>query len=438
MVSIRQNAYPDVLPDFRNLGVIARVLIAVNAAVLAGALFAAPDLVQALRALRAGRRAGSSRCCSLIVTLLFALSPLLARLPYWAGCAAVVALVMALAAGYLTAVAELLDQPVPGLLRYAAAVRAARRRAARLPAPARQGAFAGARRSAPAGAAGAHPAALPVQQPERGAGADPPRPAARRALARGPGGPVSHADVGRAPVRAPRRRDLAARALRRDRAAAPGRAAAHHLGPRRRARPTRCCRRSCCSRCSRTPCTTASSRAPAAPTSWCASSGAASACWRRSRIRISRRRVQRAGNRMALENIRERLQLFFDAEARIAIKAADGRYRVELEIPYKSPTDMSELKVFIADDEEPARERLKDPARRHRGRAADASRRRGAQRRARRSSCCRRAARRCCCSTSRCRAWAASRWRATWPGWSSRRASSSSPRTTATRWRPSS
>jgi two-component system sensor histidine kinase AlgZ len=45
--------------------------------------------------------------------------------------------------------------------------------------------------------------------------------------------------------------------------------------------------------------------------------------------------VQRSGNRMALENIRERLQLFFDAEARIAIKAADGRYRVELEIPYK-------------------------------------------------------------------------------------------------------
>ena len=45
--------------------------------------------------------------------------------------------------------------------------------------------------------------------------------------------------------------------------------------------------------------------------------------------------VQRAGNRMALDNIRERLQLFFDAEARITIKAADGRYRVEIEIPYQ-------------------------------------------------------------------------------------------------------
>jgi two-component system sensor histidine kinase AlgZ len=45
--------------------------------------------------------------------------------------------------------------------------------------------------------------------------------------------------------------------------------------------------------------------------------------------------VQRAGNRMALANIRERLLLFFDAEARIATSAAAGRYRVEIEIPYR-------------------------------------------------------------------------------------------------------
>jgi two-component system, LytTR family, sensor histidine kinase AlgZ len=46
--------------------------------------------------------------------------------------------------------------------------------------------------------------------------------------------------------------------------------------------------------------------------------------------------VQRAGNRMALENIRERLQLFFDAEARITTTVAHGRYRVEIEIPYRN------------------------------------------------------------------------------------------------------
>jgi two-component system sensor histidine kinase AlgZ len=45
--------------------------------------------------------------------------------------------------------------------------------------------------------------------------------------------------------------------------------------------------------------------------------------------------MRRAGNRMALDNIRERLQLFFDAEARIGTSVSDGRYRVEIEIPYR-------------------------------------------------------------------------------------------------------
>jgi two-component system sensor histidine kinase AlgZ len=45
---------------------------------------------------------------------------------------------------------------------------------------------------------------------------------------------------------------------------------------------------------------------------------------------------RRAGNRMALENIRERLALFFDAEARIRTSADGQRYRVEIEMPYKS------------------------------------------------------------------------------------------------------
>src|SRR5205823_6706383 len=44
---------------------------------------------------------------------------------------------------------------------------------------------------------------------------------------------------------------------------------------------------------------------------------------------------QRAGNRMALDNIRERLALFFDAEARLETRIGNGRYRVEIEIPYR-------------------------------------------------------------------------------------------------------
>jgi len=45
---------------------------------------------------------------------------------------------------------------------------------------------------------------------------------------------------------------------------------------------------------------------------------------------------RRVGNRMALENIRERLALFFDAEARIDTSADGLRYRVEIEMPYRS------------------------------------------------------------------------------------------------------
>ncbi|HTN28328.1 MAG TPA: histidine kinase [Burkholderiales bacterium] len=68
-------------------------------------------------------------------------------------------------------------------------------------------------------------------------------------------------------------------------------------------------------------------------------------------VRISRRgdRVQarienpyhqgapaQKGNRMALENIRERLRLFFDAEATLVSRIEGGRYRVDIEIPYRT------------------------------------------------------------------------------------------------------
>jgi two-component system sensor histidine kinase AlgZ len=46
----------------------------------------------------------------------------------------------------------------------------------------------------------------------------------------------------------------------------------------------------------------------------------------------------RAGNRMALDNIRERLRLFFDAEASLESRIENGRYRVQIEIPYRSGT----------------------------------------------------------------------------------------------------
>lgn len=42
-----------------------------------------------------------------------------------------------------------------------------------------------------------------------------------------------------------------------------------------------------------------------------------------------------AGNRMALDNIRERLKLFFDVEAQVRTTGTADRYRVELVMPYR-------------------------------------------------------------------------------------------------------
>ncbi len=43
--------------------------------------------------------------------------------------------------------------------------------------------------------------------------------------------------------------------------------------------------------------------------------------------------AHRSGNRMALDNLRERLMLFYDLEARLETVVADGRYRVRVDLP---------------------------------------------------------------------------------------------------------
>ena len=333
MVSIRQNAYPDVLPDFRNIGVIARVLIAVNAAVLAGALFAAPDLLLALQGF-VQAAALVEPMLLLVMTVLFVLSLMLARLPYWGGFVAVVGIVVAIAAGYLSAVTALLALPVPGLFNtigLCALLASALLIYLRLLTKAHSPALAEARLQALQARIRPHflfnslnaVLALIRKDPQR----------AERSL-------EDLADVFRTLMSDARtfvrladeisllERYAAIEQLR--------------LGERLRI-------------------TWDLDGAPAdallpplvlQPLLENAvyhgvepGTGTSDVL-----VRIVKRgdrvlaqienpyleaEVQRSGNRMALENIRERLQLFFDAEARIAIKAADGRYRVELEIPYK-------------------------------------------------------------------------------------------------------
>jgi two-component system sensor histidine kinase AlgZ len=97
MPSIRQNPYPEALPDFRNLGVMARALIAVNLLALVAALLAEPDWSAMMDAyvMRAARFE-PPLVASLV--LLYALAPWLLRISYWSGCLLVIAVVLAFTA----------------------------------------------------------------------------------------------------------------------------------------------------------------------------------------------------------------------------------------------------------------------------------------------------------------------------------------------------
>jgi two-component system sensor histidine kinase AlgZ len=328
MASIRQNAYQDVLPDFRNLGVIARILIAVNAAVLAAMLFASADFAQALERLVQAAALVEPLLLGIILVL-FVLSGALRRLPYWAGCAAVVALVAALVAAYLTIIGT--SAVLARALILAVLIAAALLAYLRLLSKAHSPALAEARLQALQARIRPHflfnslnaVLALIRRDPRR----------AERAL-------EDLADLfrtlmsdARQFVRLSEEIALLERYAELEQLrlgerlritweidGAPGdallpplvlqplleNAVYHGVEP---------------------------------------GTGAAEVF-----VRIERRgnrvlarienpyheaEVQRAGNRMALENIRERLLLFFDAEARIATHADGGRYRVEIEIPYR-------------------------------------------------------------------------------------------------------
>ena len=328
MVSIRQNAYSDVLPDFRNLGVIARVLLAVNAAVFASALFGAAGLAQALDSF-VQAAALVEPLLLVIIIVLYALSGVLRRLPYWAGCAAVVALVAALVAAALTAIGMI--EALARMLILAVLISAALLAYFRLLSKAHSPALAEARLQALQARIRPHflfnslnaVLALIRRDPQR----------AERAL-------EDLADLfrtlmsdARTFVRLADEISLLERYAEIEQL---------RLGERLRI-------------------TWELDGAPddallpplvlqpllenavyhgVEPGT---DAGEVLVHIERRGNRVLARienpyleaEVQRSGNRMALENIRERLQLFFDAEARIATHAAGGRYRVEIEIPYK-------------------------------------------------------------------------------------------------------
>ena len=96
MPSIRQNPFPEALPDFRNLGVTARALIVVNVLGLGAVLLSEPDWRNALDAfIVAAAQFEPPLLASL--ALFYIGAPWLRRVPYWIGCALVVAVVLVLA-----------------------------------------------------------------------------------------------------------------------------------------------------------------------------------------------------------------------------------------------------------------------------------------------------------------------------------------------------
>jgi len=111
--SINQNAYAGGLPNFRNLGIVLRIGIIVNAVVFAAAILKSVDL----RSLWTN----FIELCALVEPLLIlsllalaALNGVLRRLPYWVGAASVIALELALTSLlYAEGRALLVDRSAP-------------------------------------------------------------------------------------------------------------------------------------------------------------------------------------------------------------------------------------------------------------------------------------------------------------------------------------
>jgi two-component system sensor histidine kinase AlgZ len=336
MVSIRQNADLDLLPDFRNLGVIARILIGVNLALFAATLFAARQMSEAIERFVHAAALVEPLLLAVIVTLAL-LSRWLRRLPYWLGWVTVMALVLAIVAAALSASATLM--PGANLLRMlvlAVLVTAALLAYFRLLTKAHSPALTEARLQALQARIRPHFLFNSLNAVLSLIRRDPPR--AERSL-------EDLADLFRTLMSDARqfvRLEDEISLLQRY-------AEIEHLRLGERLRITW--------------------ELDGAPPDALlpplvlqpvlenavyhgieplTGPGDVTVHITRQGDRVLARienpyleaEVQRAGNRMALDNIRERLQLFFDAEARIATQASGGRYRVEIEIPYRVHEDL--------------------------------------------------------------------------------------------------
>ena len=101
-MSIKQNAYSEGLPDFRNLGVTARILVAVNLVALAAACYAESNWLRGVE--RFSSEAAFVEPVLLAgIVVLYALSPALGAMRFLPACALVLAIVLTLAGGFANA-----------------------------------------------------------------------------------------------------------------------------------------------------------------------------------------------------------------------------------------------------------------------------------------------------------------------------------------------
>jgi len=119
--SINQNAYAGALPNFRNLGIMLRVLVIVNVAAAAAAIVKSPDLLAAWwQFIESSALVEPLLILSLLV--LAALSNVLRRIPYWAAVMVVLAVELVLATALYLAWRVLLGDEPSTLERYWALV----------------------------------------------------------------------------------------------------------------------------------------------------------------------------------------------------------------------------------------------------------------------------------------------------------------------------
>jgi two-component system sensor histidine kinase AlgZ len=97
MSILSQNAPPDALPDFRNLGVIARILVIVNLAIIGGAAIRGPDFNGFLDAIADIAVVAGPVLIAMLV-LLYLAAPVLPRLPYVVALAAIFTTVIVMTA----------------------------------------------------------------------------------------------------------------------------------------------------------------------------------------------------------------------------------------------------------------------------------------------------------------------------------------------------